>query len=392
METMSPVERVIRTFEGKPVDRVPCFCAMMESRTANEVMGKPLISSETTMKFPVTGFLLDHWGPRLTGLLLRPTLARLLHRRNLAQARMGFDAYWAYYDDSWICLDSKTMALTTGSLFNIIPDGYGNMTYMYRGPGITTNEEFDSWPYWPDADSIAHRVYRYYKRLVADHGERTCIMGYGFFGGLQEAMNWTFGIDRAPLWIKRHPDQVSRFLDILEEVSIKTHTALMDAGVKVIVQNDDFAHKTGPFMGPKMTEAVFGERYRRIIGNVHSRGAKYVLHSCGDNTLLFDLFIGWGVDGFHAYETTSNVDIYNEKRIHGDRITIIGGVGIDYLLTERSRDEEIVAKVKELLEKLAPGGRFILGPAHSEDSIPADKLKVMLEAAREFGVYPDAMR
>jgi uroporphyrinogen decarboxylase len=340
------------------------------------------------MDLPPARFFLNKWGPALTPVFVRPTLASVLHRRNLGQIEMGFDAIWAYMDDTWIFLDAKTIALTTGSIFNVISDGYGNLTYMYRGPGITTTEEFDAWPHWPDADAVAQRVYRYYKKLISRHGEKTCIFGYGFFGGLQEAMNWTFGIDRAPLWIRRHPAHVERFLDILEEISIKTHTAMMDAGVRVVLQTDDFAYKTGPFMSPAMVESVFGERYRRIIRNVHGRGAKYVLHSCGDNTRLFDTFIGWGVDGLHAYENTSNVDIYKEKKLHGDRVTIIGGVGIDYLLSERSRDEEIVEKVKELIAKLAPGGRFILGPVHSEDGVPAHKLAVMIEAARTYGARP----
>ncbi len=388
MESMSPVERVLRTFEGKPVDRVPCFCAMMESRTANEVLGRPLLPMDKLIDLPPARFFLNKWGPALTPVFIRPTLNSVLHRRNLGQIEMGFDAIWAYMDDTWIFLDAKTIALTTGSIFNVISDGYGNLTYMYRGPGITTTEEFDAWPHWPDADAVAQRVYRYYKKLMSRHGEKTCIFGYGFFGGLQEAMNWTFGIDRAPLWIRRHPAHVERFLDILEEISIKTHTAMMDAGVRVVLQTDDFAYKTGPFMSPAMVESVFGERYRRIIRNVHGRGAKYVLHSCGDNTRLFDTFIGWGVDGLHAYENTSNVDIYKEKKLHGDRVTIIGGVGIDYLLSERSRDEEIVEKVKELIAKLAPGGRFILGPVHSEDGVPAHKLAVMIEAARTYGARP----
>ena len=45
--------------------------------------------------------------------------------------------------------------------------------------------------------------------------------------------------------------------------------------------------------------------------------------------------------------TTSNVDIFHEKKLHGDKVTIIGGVGVDYLLTDRSRDEEVVDRGQE---------------------------------------------
>ena len=103
---------------------------------------------------------------------------------------------------------------------------------------------------------------------------------------------------------------------------------------------------------------------------------------------MFDYFIKWGIDGCHAFENTSNVDIYKMKKIYGNKLTIIGGVGVDYLLTDRSQDEEIVEEVKKLIKALGPGGRFIIGPVHSLSSIPAKKLKVMLDAVEEYGKYP----
>ncbi|MDD5713000.1 MAG: uroporphyrinogen decarboxylase family protein, partial [Smithellaceae bacterium] len=286
MSSMSPVERVLRQMEGRPVDRVPCFCAMMESRTANEIIGKPLVGNEFIMNLPVSKFFMNNWGPQLTKTFARPNLIATINRRNLGQVEMGFDAIWAYYDDSWIFVDAGTIALTTGSIHKLIPDGFGDMTYMYKGPGITTPAEFDAWPYWPNGDDVAHRVYKYFKKFCAKYGDKTCIFGYGFFGGLHETMNWTFGIDKAPIWIRKHPQYVARFLDMLEEVTIKSHVALMDAGCPVVLQTDDFAYKTGPFLSPKMVEDIFGDRYRRIIKNILSRGRKYGLHSCGDNTRL----------------------------------------------------------------------------------------------------------
>jgi len=78
METMSPVERVLRTMEGKPLDRVPVFCPMMETRTASEVLGKPLISGKTVMNLPGEKFVkiiapsYPDFAPTLTGKRLSP--------------------------------------------------------------------------------------------------------------------------------------------------------------------------------------------------------------------------------------------------------------------------------------------------------------------------------
>jgi hypothetical protein len=62
MGPMNPVERVIRTLEGKPVDRVPIFCAWLETNTANEILGKPIVSQERLMNLGTSRFLFDRFG------------------------------------------------------------------------------------------------------------------------------------------------------------------------------------------------------------------------------------------------------------------------------------------------------------------------------------------
>jgi hypothetical protein len=385
---MNPTERIIRTFEGKSVDKVPTFCAGIEDRTFNEVLGKPPISNQMLMVNPVAEFIFDRWGPQLNRYIFQPNITITMDKRIKAAYELGFDSTWGIYDETFTVTDSKTMARFSGSIFNLEPDGYGNMTYMYRCPGITSREEFENWPYWPDTDEVAHRTYLFYRKMMAKYGQKMCIMGQGAAYGIQESLQWAIGFERVPLWIRREKDLIERYIAMCEELCMKTAIALLDAGVKIILQTDDFAFKSGPFMRPKQIDELFGPSYRRIINAVHACGGKFVLHSCGDNTLLFDTFISWGVDGLHAYEPTSNVDIYNEKKLHGDMVTIIGGVGIDYTLTDRSRDEEVVSEVKKLIRDLGPGGRFIIAPAHSMSSIPAHKLRVMLDTANRYGAYP----
>jgi uroporphyrinogen decarboxylase len=311
-----------------------------------------------------------------------------MEKRIRAQVELGFDSVWAILEGTFTVLDHATMVRFSGSVFNIQPDGYGNMTYMYRGPGFRSREDFEGWPHWPDVDDLAHRTYTFFRKMVSRYGHRACLFGQGPAYGIQESLLWAVGFEKMPVWIRREKDLVKRYIDINEEICLKTNMALLDAGVPVILQTDDFAFKSGPLMNPRLIDELFGAPYRRIIKAVHDRGGKYVLHSCGDNTLLIDTFISWGVDGLHAYENTSNVDIFREKKIHGDKVTIIGGVGVDYLLTDRSKDEEVVDEVKRLIRELGPGGRFIIAPVHSLSTIPAHKLRVMVDAVDRYGAYP----
>jgi len=385
---MHPQERILRTLEGKPVDRVPSFCAMMEDRTFNEILGKPLIPQQFVFQNPITRGIMNKWGPQITQPIFQPVLNAALEKRIKGAVKLGFDSTWAIYEESFVLKDANTMLRVTGSVFDILEDGYGNMTYMYREPGITSREEFEAWPHWPDADDVAHRSYKFFKKMVKKYSSDMCLMGQGSAYGIHESLLWTVGFERMSIWLMREKDLVQRFIDITEELCMKTIMAVMDAGVDVIIQTDDFAYKSGPMMNPKLINKVFGPSYKRLIKAVHGRRGKFILHSCGDNTLLMDMFIEWGVDGLHAYENTSNVDIYKEKKIHGDQVTIIGGVGVDYLLTDRSTDEEVTKEVKKMIKALGPGGRFIIGPVHSLSSIPADKMEVMLDAVETYGKYP----
>jgi hypothetical protein len=385
---MDPTARIMDVLDGKIVDRVPVFCALMEDRGFNEVLGQPLIKPIDTLWNPVSRFFLDRFGPKLTRPLLQPFIDSTLDKRIKAALVLGFDATWAIHERSFIFLDSKTMVRFSGSIYDLMEDGFGNAIYMYRGPGIKSREDFNAWPWWPDIDELAQSNYRFMKKMVTKYGDDICLIGQGSAYGIQESMLWAIGFERMPVWIKREKDMVDRYIAWAEEVCMKTIMAIMDAGIRIVIQTDDFAFKTGPMMRPKLIDELYGPSYTRIIKAVHDRGGRFIIHSCGDNTLLFDYFIKWGADGCHGYENTSNVDIFREKRERGDKMTIVGNIGVDYLLTDRSKDEEIVEEVKKLIRELGPGGRYILSPVHGLSSMPAAKMKVMVDACKRFGAYP----
>lgn len=385
---MNAIERVMLTLNGKMPDRVPTFSAGMEDRTYHDVLGRPMVSQHAMFNNALARFMLDKVEHGLTQPVFQRILNQRMEKRIKAAVKLGFDATWGLYEESFVLMDSKTIARFSGSLFNFYDDGYGNVSYQYKGPGITSREEYQEWPHWPDTDQLAHNACTFYRKMMHKYGDDICFFGQASGYGIFESLLWAIGLERLPLWIMTEEDLIKDYIRRMEEICMKTTMAMMDAGVEVIIQSDDFAFKSGPFLNPKLIEEWFGPSYRRLIGAVHSRGGKLVLHSCGDNTLLFDTFIDWGVDGLHAYENTSNVDIFAEKKRRGHKTVMIGGVGIDYLLTDRSRDQEVEEHVKNAIYKLGPGGRFIIAPTHSMSSIPAHKLSVMIDAVNRYGNYP----
>jgi hypothetical protein len=384
---MDPTERVIAAIDGKETDRVATFSYYLDYGPVQQVIGKQLIGKSVFMMNPVTGFVLDRWGKHLSGVMLYPLLDIMMDQNVRAAVTLGFDSVVGLFERMLMLWDGRTMARVTGSFYDIVDDGHGNSWYMYRGPALKTKEDYEAWPHFPDLDDLAHQTHRFFKKIVGKYGDRICILGQAAFG-IHETMLWSFGFERLPLFIRREPEMIRRFVAYLEDLIMKTNMAMMDAGVRVIFDGDDMAFKTGPMMNPALADELFGPSYRRITKAVHDRGGRILLHSCGDNTKVFDNFIAWGFDGGHAYENTSNVDIYHEKEVHGDRFTIVGGVGVDYLLTKRSRPEEVAAETKKLIKACGPGGRFLIGPVHDHPDMDMEKVKVMLETVWEYGKYP----
>jgi uroporphyrinogen decarboxylase len=230
-------------------------------------------------------------------------------------------------------------------------------------------------------------AYLFFKDAMAKFGDKICIIGEVSRGNFEIILQMV-GFQALPVLLKKNRAYIQKLIKYNEEYTMKTQMAIMDAGVKVLLKGDDMAYKTGPILNPKLIDELFGDFYTKYTKAVHDRGGRVMIHSCGDNTKLFDYFIKWGFDGGHAYENTSKVDIFREKEIHGDVFTIVGGVGIDYLLTPRSKPEEVEEKVIELIKRCGPGGRFLIGPIHDHPDMDMEKVRVMIEAAQRYGKYP----
>lgn len=381
---MDPTERVIAAIDGKELGQVPTLSVILDDHPLNQVLGFPRIEPWKIISHPITKFILDRWGMKLGQLVVDPK--EIMFRSAEAAIRLGFDACWGYLETAFKIWDSKTLLEVWGIYHNIVNDGHGNGYYMYREPLITSRQAYEAWPYFPDPDDWAHKTYKCFSKAQKKFEDKLCICGEvptDFYDTIQTSM----GFANIAKFIRKDRDLILQFLARLDKIATKCTVAMLDAGLKVILKGDDHGLKTGPQMDPKVFDEIFGPAHTRICKLVHDRGGRILIHSCGDNTKMFDYFIKWGYDGGHAFETTSNVNILHEKKTHGDKFTIVGGMGIDYHLTERSKPEEVAERTIELIGTCAPGGRFLLAPAHSHPDVDISKVKIMLDTVREYGNF-----
>jgi uroporphyrinogen decarboxylase len=77
------------------------------------------------------------------------------------------------------------------------------------------------------------------------------------------------------------------------------------------------------------------------------------------------------------------------KQKYGDRLTFHGGIDLQVAMSAQGSLEEVRQEVDKRIEALAPGGGYILAPAHNiqPESTP-EKILELYDYATKRGVYP----
>ena len=148
---------------------------------------------------------------------------------------------------------------------------------------------------------------------------------------------------------------------------------------------DDFGTQNGPLMGPNHWNTSIRPAMQAIGDSAKKHGAYYYLHSCGSVRQLIPHFLDIGVDVLDPVQVRAAGMIPAElKSGFGDKLCFCGGVDEQELLRTGSPDD-VGKGVHQLLNDMARGGGFFLGPTHNfQDDIPTENIVAMYEAARKW--------
>ena len=121
----------------------------------------------------------------------------------------------------------------------------------------------------------------------------------------------------------------------------------------------------------------------------HLSGIPYIKHLDGNTTKLLDsLVMEVGIDGYHSIEPSAGMDIQKLKRMYGNQITLLGNIDCGNLLTHGDPDQ-VREHVISIIQNVSPGGGHVFSSSNSiHDGVSLDNLYAMLDAVREYGVYP----
>jgi uroporphyrinogen decarboxylase len=187
---------------------------------------------------------------------------------------------------------------------------------------------------------------------------------------------------------KTNPALVEGLVDKCINQSIALLEIAAELGAEVVMSGDDIADNRRTMISPKMWESIFMPHFRRWVKAIHDCGLYYWKHTDGNIMEVLDGLVEAGIDGIDPIDPLAKMDLATVKAGWGDRVAIKGNVDCAYLLVDGT-EEDVVESVKNCIRIAGPGGGYACSSSNSIHSgVKADLYIAMLDAIREYGVYP----
>ena len=155
-------------------------------------------------------------------------------------------------------------------------------------------------------------------------------------------------------------------------------------GVDIVFLADDFAYNKGLFVEPRRFEQLWRPHFDRIVEPAREAGKPILFHSDGKIDDAVEMLLDMGVDCLNPMDP-SGIDYRDYKRRYGHRVSLSGNIDITWPLV-RGTPEDVERDVRQHMETLKPGGRWIAGSSHSiVNYIPHENFVAMINAIHKYG-------
>ncbi len=184
-----------------------------------------------------------------------------------------------------------------------------------------------------------------------------------------------------------NPDFVHRVAALVTDYNLKQLEMLVDAGLDVLVVEDDIANTHAPMISPEHFREFVNPYNKMLVERGHELGLKVVRHSDGNLWSLLDMLLATGYDGLNPLEPQADMDLKKVKIHCGDKICLLGNIDCLELLPDGT-PEQVDAAVKQAIEDAAAGGGYIVCSSNSlHPAVNPENCIAMFEATKKYGRY-----
>ncbi|HEY3489280.1 MAG TPA: uroporphyrinogen decarboxylase family protein [Candidatus Deferrimicrobiaceae bacterium] len=156
--------------------------------------------------------------------------------------------------------------------------------------------------------------------------------------------------------------------------------ALREAGADFVAYTNPVA--SADFLTPRLFREL---ALPTICRDIEAVGPAGIVYFCGGGRILPTIAPIREATGLDAFYLNPFDDVAEAKRLLAGQGMCIGAIN-DIRLIDGS-PEEIRADVRRIMAAGAPGGNFLFGTLLMPAMIPDDSIRVMIDAAHEFGEY-----
>jgi uroporphyrinogen decarboxylase len=246
-----------------------------------------------------------------------------------------------------------------------------------EGP-IQSWDDFEQFP-WPTARDADFSQIEYAETILPE-GMKILATPYGML----EPLMWLMGFVPFSMALYDQPDLIEALVDTITGIYVPIAEALIEHdSVGGLFVGDDMGYKTGTMIAPEHLREYVFPYHKRMAEIAHAHDKVYILHNCGNlETIMDDLIDDVGIDAKHSFEDVI-MPIEEVKARYGSRIGIVGGMDIDFMA--RASEEQVRARVREVLDACMPGGGFVLGTGNSVTNyIPVENFLAMVDEAHRW--------
>jgi len=251
--------------------------------------------------------------------------------------------------------------------------------------GITDPSAVDDYP-WPSTKLFDFTVL---PGLIEKYKDYAIMSAPGYSSpGLFRIMQRLIGKDDFMDVMMFHPKFFQRVADKVTEFYIDfIRKFFKHAGNKIdfIRVADDFGADSGLRISKEIWYHYCKPAIESFVSIPKEHGVRFYMHSCGAVRKLLPEMISLGADVLDPIQTRADgMEPKGLKDDFGNYIAFSGALD-EELLLRQGTPEDVRKGVKELLDVMAPGGGFILGPSHKlKVETPVENVVAMYEAAREW--------
>jgi len=194
------------------------------------------------------------------------------------------------------------------------------------------------------------------------------------------------GLEIFAYFYDAYPEVFQDYMEAFVAWELRKLHAIADASLSpVVLIAEDFSTKQGPLFPPEFLARHHYPHVKALADGWRSHGYKVLYHSDGNYKKTIPALIGCGVDGFYCLEPNCGMDIVALKKEWPQMVWAGGVDGVDLL--ERGSPAQVRAEVHRHIREsnvLSEGGMFLASSSEINPPIPLENFRAMVEAAGEL--------